>query len=88
MKVLFDQTAYIADPHTALALEAAEGFDAGPRHLVTLATAHPAKFAETVTKAIGLDPPLAPGRQPAATRPPPPIAASLDAVVALITATA
>jgi threonine synthase len=88
MKTLFDQTGYIADPHTALALEAAERFDAGPRHLVTLATAHPAKFAETVAAATGLSPPLALGRQPAATSPSPPIDASLTAVVAAITATA
>jgi threonine synthase len=88
MKTLFDQTGYIADPHTALALEAAERFDAGPRHLVTLATAHPAKFAETVAAATGLSPPLALGRQPAATSPSPPIDASLTAVVASITATA
>jgi threonine synthase len=59
MKTLFDQTGYIADPHTALALEAAAGVDAGKRHFVTLATAHPAKFAETVKLNIGLSPLLA-----------------------------
>ncbi|MCU0904333.1 MAG: threonine synthase [Tabrizicola sp.] len=88
MKVLFDRTGYIADPHTAVALEAAERFDAGPRHLVSLATAHPAKFAETVTAAIGLSPPLALGRQLATASPTPPIAANLASVVAAITATA
>ncbi|MCU0802851.1 MAG: threonine synthase [Rhodobacteraceae bacterium] len=88
MKVLFDQTGYIADPHTALAMEAAEPFGAAPRHLVTLATAHPAKFAETVAQAIGLDPQLAPGRQLPAPNLSSPIAASLAAVIAAITATA
>jgi threonine synthase len=56
MQHLFDRTGYVADPHSALALEAADGFDPGPRHLVTLATAHPVKFSETVAKAIGLSP--------------------------------
>jgi threonine synthase len=88
MQVLFDTTGYIADPHTALALEAAECIDAGPRQLVTLATAHPAKFAETVARAIGLSPPLAAARQLPASDPPPPIAARLAAVIAAITATA
>ena len=56
MRHLFDRTGYVADPHSALALEATEAFDPGPRQLVTLATAHPVKFSETVTKAIGLSP--------------------------------
>jgi threonine synthase len=84
MKTLFDQTGYIADPHTALALEAAAQIDPGPRHLVTLATAHPAKFAETVTKAIGFSPPLALGRWPAPACPPSPIDATLAAVENMI----
>jgi threonine synthase len=84
MKMLLDQTSYIADPHTALALEAAAQIDPGPRHLVTLATAHPAKFAETVTKAIGFSPPLALGRWPAPACPPSPIDATLAAVENMI----
>jgi threonine synthase len=84
MKTLFDQTGYIADPHTALALEAAAQIDPGPRHLFTLATAHPAKFAETVTKAIGFSPPLALGRWPAPACPPSPIDATLAAVENMI----
>ncbi len=53
MRRLFHETGYVADPHTALALDAADSFAPGPRHLVTLATAHPAKFAETVAATIG-----------------------------------
>jgi threonine synthase len=81
IKTLFDQTGYIADPHTALALEAAARIDPEPRHLVTLATAHPAKFAETVATAIGVSPPLALGRWPAAASPPLPIGATPEAVI-------
>ncbi|MGE3142485.1 MAG: threonine synthase, partial [Hyphomonadaceae bacterium] len=50
---------YVACPHTAVALSAAAKLDpplGTPR--VTLATAHPAKFPETVTNATGLTPPL------------------------------
>ena len=84
MKALFDQTGYIADPHTALALEAAAGMDTEGRHLVTLATAHPAKFADTVEQAIGQSPPLARDRVPLLTREKEPIAASSEAVLAKI----
>jgi threonine synthase len=53
MQRFFEETGYIADPHTSLALAAADSFDPGPRQLATLATAHPAKFAETVVATIG-----------------------------------
>ena len=43
---------YLADPHTAVGLAAAERFSAdGP--VVCLATAHPAKFPEAVNAAVG-----------------------------------
>ena len=84
---LFDATGYIADPHTALALDAADKLAPGPQHVVTLATAHPAKFAETVRAAIG--------QVPQAGRPNPkppahaeaPIAPTLSAVLGHIDAT-
>lgn len=85
MKTLFDQTGYIADPHTALALEAAAGMESG-RHLVTLATAHPAKFAETVSQSIGHLPPLAQHHTPPPTRLPKPIAATTNTMLAQIAA--
>ncbi|MCU0827417.1 MAG: threonine synthase [Tabrizicola sp.] len=84
MKTLFDQTGYIADPHTALALEAAAGIDAGKRHLVTLATAHPAKFAVTVKLNIGLSPHLTGDRWPAPATHTASIAATSAAVLAKI----
>lgn len=43
---------YLLDPHTAIAVAASERFDcAGP--MVCVATAHPAKFPETVDAAVG-----------------------------------
>ncbi len=50
----------VIDPHTGIALAAARraGIDAP---IVTLATAHPAKFADTVERATGMRPSL-PGR--------------------------
>ena len=47
----------VVDPHTGIALAAARR--AGlPGPVVTLATAHPAKFGDTVERATGLRPPL------------------------------
>ena len=59
MRDVQERTGYLLDPHTAvgyLGLKAeleARGGGAG----VVLATAHPAKFAETVQAAVGIDPP-------------------------------
>lgn len=56
---VYDATGYVADPHTAVGLEAirrlrSEG-DA-PAPVVVLSTAHPAKFPEIVEEAIGIRP--------------------------------
>jgi threonine synthase len=49
---VYQRTRYILDPHSATGLAAAQRFDVrGP--VVCLATAHPAKFPESVDKAIG-----------------------------------
>jgi threonine synthase len=54
-----DGEGYMACPHTAVALCAAAKADpALDAPLVTLATAHPAKFPETVGRATGMTPPL------------------------------
>lgn len=53
MRRLHAQTGYIADPHTAIGIEAATRYPNPGRQTVVLATAHPAKFAETVDAAIG-----------------------------------
>jgi len=55
---------YVIDPHTAVAWTAADRYlareaaPAGP--VVTLATAHPAKFGATIREELGLCPPLPP----------------------------
>ena len=61
MKMLHDRFGYIADPHTAvgfLGWEAYKREHPEPAQGLVLATAHPAKFAEVVMKAIGTAPPL------------------------------
>ena len=62
MRDVHDRTGYLLDPHTAvgyLGLKAeleAQGGGTG----VVLATAHPAKFAETVQATTGIEPPAPP----------------------------
>ncbi len=52
-----DGEGYMACPHTAVGLAAHSDPPIGAPH-VTLATAHPAKFPDTVERAIGIAPPL------------------------------
>jgi len=61
MRMLHNKFGYIADPHTAVGLlgwEAYKSQHAEPAQGLVLATAHPAKFADVVMKAIGAAPPL------------------------------
>ena len=61
MKAIHDRFGYIADPHTAVGVLGWEAFKlehAEPAQGLVLATAHPAKFADVVMKAIGTAPPL------------------------------
>ncbi len=61
MRTLHDKFGYIADPHTAvgwLGWEAYKSQHPEPAQGLVLATAHPAKFADVVMKAIGAAPPL------------------------------
>jgi threonine synthase len=61
MKILHEKFGYIADPHTAVGVlgwEAYKREHPEPAQGLVLATAHPAKFAEVVMKAIGTAPPL------------------------------
>ncbi len=52
IREFYDKTGYILDPHTAVGVRAGLKFkDKIP--LICLATAHPAKFPETVNKALG-----------------------------------
>ena len=60
MKEVYEGTGYVACPHTAVGLEAAARFrektgDANP--VITLATAHPAKFPEVVGETLGIPAP-------------------------------
>jgi threonine synthase len=60
-KSICERFGYIADPHTAvgtLAWEAYRREHPEPAQGLVLATAHPAKFADVVRKAIGTAPPL------------------------------
>jgi threonine synthase len=51
-------TGYLADPHTAIGIEAARHAGAAP--VIAMATAHPAKFPDAVEKATGIRPSLPP----------------------------
>src|SRR6185437_1979138 len=58
---LHKSTGYIADPHTAIGVAAARANQAGHGlPVVTMATAHPAKFPDVVERATGVHPPLPP----------------------------
>ena len=60
MKMIHERFGYIADPHTAVGVlgwEAYKREHAEPSQGLVLATAHPAKFAEVVQRAIGSAPP-------------------------------
>jgi threonine synthase len=52
IKSVYDRYGYVADPHTACAFAAPDP----DRLSVVLATAHPAKFPDTLRTAIGVDP--------------------------------
>jgi threonine synthase len=51
-------TGILVDPHTAVGLGAARQHADRPVPMVTLATAHPAKFPDAVERATGIRPPL------------------------------
>jgi threonine synthase len=57
---VYARTARLIDPHSAVAVAAAEGELArgGAEPIVALATAHPAKFPDAVARATGIRPPL------------------------------
>lgn len=59
IREVFDSTEFLIDPHTAIGVKAARDCNANKSvPMITLATAHPVKFADAVIKA-GLDtPPL------------------------------
>jgi len=52
------QSGYLLDPHTAVGVSVARSLDLGAAPVVTLATAHPAKFPAAVKAATGVEPAL------------------------------
>ena len=59
MREVHGEYDYVLDPHTAVgwvAMQRATGSSRGPGPVLLLATAHPAKFGDTVRRAIGTDP--------------------------------
>jgi len=61
MKFVHDRFAYLVDPHTAVGILGWEAYrreHPEPTQGLVLATAHPAKFADVVTRAVGAAPPL------------------------------
>jgi threonine synthase len=58
IKSLETATGYLADPHTAVGVSAAQRVTRRPgTPMITLATAHPAKFPDAIRQAIGRVPP-------------------------------
>ncbi len=58
---VFAETGYVLDPHTAVGTVAARANRGDPATpMVTLGTAHPAKFPDAVAAACGVRPPLPP----------------------------
>ncbi|MGC1367918.1 MAG: hypothetical protein WA829_19655, partial [Candidatus Acidiferrum sp.] len=58
---IHERFGYISDPHTAVGVLGWEAYTRGhsePAQGLVLATAHPAKFADVVMRAIGTAPPL------------------------------
>ncbi|MEE4289680.1 MAG: threonine synthase [Erythrobacter sp.] len=85
----YHEAGQVLDPHTGVGLHAALGADiAHGVPVVTLATAHPAKFRDAVERAIGVRPSLPPrvgdlfGREEAFTQLPGDYEASRDFVIA------
>jgi threonine synthase len=68
MKLTLAETGWVVCPHTAVGLAAARRVQHdGP--IVTLATAHAAKFPETVKETLGLEAPLPPRAESFTSRP-------------------
>ena len=53
-----EETGYLLEPHTATGIHVAGRFEKSHAPMITLATAHPAKFPDAVKSASGIDPAL------------------------------
>lgn len=58
IRALQAETGYVVDPHTAVGLHVAGKAEKPAHPMVTIATAHPAKFPQAVKSACGIDPAL------------------------------
>jgi threonine synthase len=58
MKRMYTEHKMLVDPHTAVGIAAAEEFAVRGTPMITLATAHPAKFPDAVEQATGVRPGL------------------------------
>jgi len=59
IRATWERYGYLIDPHTAVAIGAAERRRRDPEEsIVCLSTAHPAKFPDAVARATGLEPPI------------------------------
>jgi threonine synthase len=61
MRMVHERYNYVADPHTAVGILGWEAYKRDhpePAQGLVLATAHPAKFADVVQRAVGVAPPL------------------------------
>jgi threonine synthase len=64
-----ERTGFLPDPHTAVGLAVAKRFRHADEPMLTLSTAHPAKFTEAVAAATGEAPPLPEGLESLLSRP-------------------
>ena len=70
MKAVYDESGYVLDPHTAVGVASAQALAASiTGAIVTLATAHGAKFPDAVKKATGVTPALPHGMEDLMTKP-------------------
>lgn len=58
IREVYEQTGEVVDPHTAVGIRAGRDRLPDGAPLVTLATAHAAKFGDAIRAAIGIEPPL------------------------------
>ena len=57
IKNTYEESGYLLDPHTATGVRASNNLESKDQLVVTMATAHPAKFEAVVKEATGLTPP-------------------------------
>jgi threonine synthase len=69
IRATYAATGFLADPHTAVGLSVSRRFLDPAIPMVTLATAHPAKFPDAVEAATGFQPPLPPALRGMLDRP-------------------